>query len=194
MGKLGLLALALLAPLVGCDMDIATQTETDQLRREIQTLQHELESERQRGVDRSAKITALEQASVNSRQWAYLDPAGGTGYSLVNGGLAPVLLSFTGSEPVGDGTRIRFQVGNMTSATFSGMKLTIRYNTRPPQNGDGFEQWQEKTRTAEVTLTDQIRPGAWNSVVASLPGLKPDELGHLALKPELDVLSLRVTP
>lgn len=173
----------------GIANDPNARAEITTLRIEIESLKAQLETERQRGVDSNGRIQALEQRSMG--EWAYLDPAGGTGYATMHTSLAPLMVSFVGAQPIGDGTRIRIQVGNVTSATFSGVDLTVQYNRRVPQDSGDIEKWNSTLRNAEIALTDSIYPGTWNTVAVSLPGIKPDELGYLAVKGKLNVVSLR---
>lgn len=184
--------LTCLSLLTGCDgmgTDQAARTEIAALRSEVESLKSQLETQRQRAVDSNGRIQALELASKG--EWAFLDPAGGTGYSMMQTSVAPLMVSFVDSSPVGDGTKVRLQVGNMTSATFSGVGLVISYNRRVPQDVADLEKWNADLRNSSADLTDSIYPGTWNTVSVSLPGIKPEELGYLAIKGKLNVISLR---
>lgn len=157
------------------------------LQADLESVKADLELERVRGVDSNGRIQKLEAAPRSEKiEWAILDPAGGDGYSKIDTNLAPILLTFQDSAPVGDGTKIKLQVGNMTSATLAGIKLKINYNVRAPVDRDALSEWSKSTRTIDVTLTDRLYPGTWTAVSASLPGIKPDQLGFIAVKGELN--------
>lgn len=137
------------------------------------------------------RISELEGAAGRVSDTAYLDPAGGPGYQYIETNVAPIIISFVDSNPIGDGTKARLKVGNLSSATFSGIEFEISYNRRVPQSGDGLARWRGDARTAIAKDARNIPAGAWTIVDVSLPGLKPDELGYMEVKAKLDTLELR---
>lgn len=147
----------------------------------------------QRDIDKlEARLAALESANSALSDTAYLDPAGGSGYQYIQTNVAPVLVSFVESSPVGDGTKIRLRVGNISNATLSGLELAVRYNKRTPTTGEGLDEWNRTLMNKDASDPKDIPPGAWAFVDVSLPGIKPDELGYLSVKINMNVLSLRM--
>lgn len=138
-----------------------------------------------------SRIATLEGRSNVLADTAYLDPAGGKGYQYIQTNVAPVIVSFVDSSAVGDGTRIRLQIGNLSSANFSGVALDVQYNKRMPSTADGVDDWNKSLMSIKATDPGDVSVGSWSYVDASLPGIKPDQLGYLAVKVKLDTLSLR---
>lgn len=137
------------------------------------------------------RVALLEARSNDLANTAYLDPAGGKGYQYVQTNVAPVIVSFVDSSAIGDGTRVRLQIGNLSSANFSGVALDVQYNKRMPTAAGGIDEWSKSTLSVTATDPGDVSAGAWAYVDVSLPGIKPDQLGYLAVKVKLDRLSLR---
>ncbi|NRP03269.1 DUF3251 domain-containing protein [Stenotrophomonas maltophilia] len=135
------------------------------------------------------RVEALETSGAT--RTVFLDPAGGSGYQYLQTNVSPVVAAFVDAMPQGDGTRIRVRIGNLSSATYSGIELGVTYNKRPPSDGAGVEAWNKANRTITARNAGDLPAGAWTIVEASLPGIKPDDLGHIALKADFDTLRLR---
>ena len=120
--------------------------------------------------------------------WATLDPAGGKSYQVAETNIAPVLVSFTSASPIADGSEVRLQVGNLSTARFGGAELTLRYNKRMPQDEELRANWFKAQRETSAKIPESLVPGTWNAISVSLPGIKPDELGYLSIKVELDTV------
>lgn len=185
-----LTAVLALAALTACSGSGISPATVGKMQSEIAIANATIDQQRADISRLEIRLAAIESARAAHSDTAYFDPAGGSGYQYVQTNVAPVLLSFVESAPIGDGTRIRLQVGNLSSATLSGLGLTVRYNKRMPASG-GLDEWNNTLK--EVTASDpkDIAPGSWANVDISLPGIKPDELGYLAVQVNLNVLSLR---
>jgi hypothetical protein len=44
-----------------------------------------------------------------------------------------------------------------------------------------YLQWQKKLQETESSFTQELRPGTWNNVTLTLPGIPPEQFGHLEL-------------
>jgi hypothetical protein len=139
------------------------------------------------------RIKALEAVAVNAPNSAFFDPAGGTGYQYISTNVSPIIVSFVDVSPIGDGAKIRLKVGNLTTATYTGVRLDVSYNTRIPEEATQVAAWSKKTRDVSANDASALAPGAWSMVEASLPGIKPDQLGYIVVKAHLDNLSLRTS-
>lgn len=139
------------------------------------------------------RVKALESAAIGAPKAAYFDPAGGTGYQYISTNVSPVIISFIDVAPIGDGAKIRLKVGNLSTATFAGVRLDVRYNKRAPEDGSQLEAWRARIKDSSANDASELAPGAWSVVEASLPGIKPDELGYVEVSAHLDSLKLRVS-
>lgn len=122
------------------------------------------------------------------KSWAYLDPAAGPSYMVAETNVSPILVSFTSVQAVADGSTVSLKLGNLSTARFSGAKLYARYNVRAPSEDSERGAWLKRQRVAEAKVNGDLIPGMWNVVQVSLPGIKPDALGHLEIKVELDTV------
>ena len=177
--------------LTACSGSGLPSAELGKMQSDIQLVKTANELQRADIVKLAERLSSLESARLMQSDTAYLDPAGGSGYQYIQTNVTPVLLSFVESSPIGDGTKIRLQVGNLSNATLSGLGLTVRYNKRMPATGAGVEEWNRTLMSTDASDPKDIPAGSWANVDISLPGIKPDELGYLAVKVNLDVLSLR---
>ena len=57
--------------------------------------------------------------------------------------------------------------------------------------GFNFSKWQAGLQEKEISLTDSLRPGAWNPVTFVLTPAKSDQFGYLELSMTTDTVSLR---
>jgi hypothetical protein len=187
------ITILLLAGLAGCTQSNKDySSEIALIRSELSSVKHDLDLERRRGVDSNGRIQKLEASSPQPADIALIDPAGPDTFQRINTNLTPILVAFYDSSPVGDGTKIKLQIGNISSATMDGIKLRVQYNVRAPQDSSKIGEWNARARNQNVDLVDRLGPGTWTTVSASLPGIKPDELGFLAVSAELGGVSLRV--
>lgn len=122
--------------------------------------------------------------------WVDFDPADTDGYMNVRTKIGTLLLSIDRVEPIADGSKVILRVGNPTSATLLGLELQTRYGSRWDQKAD-YNQWQSGLAAKEVSIADTLFPSSWNYVSFALPGVKPDQLGHISLAARTDRISLR---
>jgi len=141
--------------------------------------------------DLASRVKALESAQANAPNSAFFDPAGGPGYPYLSTNVSPVVVSFLDVSPIGDGAKVRLRVGNLSTATYSGIRLDVTYNRRVPQDSTQLDAWNERKKDVSANDASDLAPGAWSIVEASLPGIKPDELGYIVVKAHLDNIRLR---
>lgn len=177
----GLLLIALMTTALAACGAADRSRDGELLRAELIEARTQIETNRVALENLGKELRQLRLASAGA-EWAVLDPAAGPSYRLVSTGVAPLLVSFQDSSPVGDGTRIKMQLGNISSGAFEGAKVTVNYNTRAPQDQSAWPSWRDAMRSTEVELTERLAAGSWNTVQVSLPGIKPEELGYLEVK------------
>lgn len=136
-----------------------------------------------------ARLSALE-AKANG-QAALRDFAGfrptDEGYATIQTNVAPLVVSFNGVEALGNGTKLLLNVGNMTTAGFSGAEVSVQY-IRAKKEGSNQPPGPF---TATSRFTGTIRPGSWTVVAVPLSEVRPDELYYVTVSIKLDVLQLR---
>lgn len=154
------------------------QTQLERIQSQIESLQND--------------VLAL-QSSVAPYETATFDPGNPGGYQRIDTTSGVFLVSVKNVTPYVDGFRVTCNVGNPSSATFSGFKVKAKWGPRRDFKSKGFNfaQWQALLREKELSLTESLRPGAWNPVTFVLSPAKADEFGYLELSLTTDLISLR---
>lgn len=106
----------------------------------------------------------------------YLDPLS-DGYTTARTDIGPLLLSVVSSVAKADGTEVMLQIGNPTTGTLAGVMLDVDYNQRVGEGKD----WAGSMKSTKYRALTPIRGGSWTSVTVPLPGIKPDQLGYMAI-------------
>jgi hypothetical protein len=160
----------------------ALEADVSVLRTRVESLQTQLFK-----ID--GKTSRYEQASF--------DPTDDKGFQRVDTNLGPFLIVLDRVEALGDGSKAFLQIGNITTATFRGAKLNVSWGMRRPtypQNASAeqeaaystaYSTWLAAEDSKEVTLTEDLRPTAWNLVSVTLPRLPPSKVGHIDVGMEL---------
>jgi hypothetical protein len=141
------------------------------------------------------------------QKFAMLDPSS-KGYSVLDTGRGSLLISCDNAAPYLEGHRIKLRLGNPLNMQFSGFKLKFKFGRKPPalpgtgktkpqNSGKTIEQWQKdyqmwKTtlKSAEESFTDDLKPGSWTTVEATLPQTKPEDIAYLEIAIDTDRISL----
>ncbi|SRR6266498_1397624 len=140
-----------------------------------------------------------------------LDP-NAKGYAVLDTGRGPLLFACDGAEPYLDGHRINLRIGNPLNMRFSGFKLKFTFGRKPPevpteQNtskenlAKAREKWAEwivnereawfaSLQHTEESFFDELPPGTWTSVKATLPQTKPEDVAYIQVAIEVDRVSL----
>jgi hypothetical protein len=102
-------------------------------------------------------------------------------------GVGSFAVSIQDVRQFGDGVRLKMHFGNLSSARFNNVKVKFKYGPRQPvdYSKPGWSQrnqeWQQALQTKEVTLTVVLRPGSWNPVEVTLPGIATDKFGYVEI-------------
>ena len=139
--------------------------------------------------------TKLEAEKYNS---ANFDPAEGKGYQRLDTSSGTLLISLSDVRPYLDGVKVRLELGNIQSASYSGFVISSEYSKRypkyikdqPEQNKKNREEYESSKRKKEEKFTQLLKAGAWNTVEITLPDIKPNEFGNLELKVKMSTVRL----
>jgi hypothetical protein len=128
---------------------------------------------------------------------AVFDPAASEGFSRLDTSVGSLAVSLEEVGPYADGVKLRFHVGNLTTATIKGATFKVKWGPRMPEAPDEsfltrYERWQKALREKEINVTKDLKPGTWNNVTITLPATRPDEFGYLELSMETSQISLYV--
>lgn len=119
------------------------------------------------------------------------DPAE-KGYSRIDTTNGTFLVSIQNVTPYLDGFKVTCNFGNPSAATYNGFKLKAKWGPRFDREvkGANYTTWQSSLREKEISLTNQLRAGAWNPVSFVVSPAKADEFGVLELSMETNSISL----
>jgi hypothetical protein len=170
----GALPLLLLA-LVGCNPAPSTSQAPDDLEKRIRDLQ--------------AQVWKLE-TTLSRHDSAIFDPAAEPAFQRLNSSMGTFAVSVNDIRAHADGARVRLDVGNLTTATYKGAVFSVKWGTRFDSTTMKYLEWWETVRETKHKANIDLRPGAWNKVTLTLPGVPPEKLGYLELSMETDVISL----
>ena len=108
------------------------------------------------------------------------------GYNLIKTPYGSLLLSTESVEPYLDGYKIHLQIGNPTSANFSGFSLICSSY----QTTNIFDTMQTFTNT----MTEKLSPGSWTPIDFILAPSDMDRVRNAAVSIELNQLNLLKRP
>lgn len=139
-------------------------------------------------------------SKVETEESAVMDPTD-KGYSIARNeyGTFPVFIE--DAQPYLDGYKIKFRIGNLTSATMTGVSLTIVYGVRAPsvpvdnpdvKKEEKIKQWQEysekldenikKRKTLKIDVEKDLNPSSWSYIDVTIAPSKAEELGRIEVK------------
>jgi hypothetical protein len=157
------------------------------------------------------RLTFLSQEPYREKT-VILDP-NSKGYASLATDRGPLLFSCDGAEPYLDGHRINIRIGNPLYMKFSGFKLKFTFgrklsdmptkdNTPEADLPAAFkkwlteerEPWLASLRKSEESFTEDLNPGAWTAVQATLPKTKPEDIAMIQVSIETNNISLLKAP
>lgn len=166
----------------GCvDSDTGSQSVSESVARLAETVS-ELE----------LAVARLEQDRINER----------TAILTLNGGFAPVrtslgmlLVAWQGLESKGNGSTVKLEIGNVTTALIAEPELQIEWMTDISSGPDGLveqEDVENAMRSITITPSELFEPGRWQPVDAFLADVRPEELEILKVQIKADRAFLNV--
>lgn len=165
-------------------------------------LQQELDSEASKISGLEKNLTDLKnelslyQFELGQKQQRYdtvlLDPSS-HGFQRLDTDTASFLVSVQNIVPYINGYKLTVNIGNPTTATFSGITIKIRWAKAYDWHQfstSSYAVWQKSIQEKSFPVTDDLRPGSWNSVDLLLLPAAADDLGYLELSMTTSTTSL----
>jgi len=110
-------------------------------------------------------------------------------YDIARTKYGPFIISQRGLTEFLDGYKLKLAIGNTTSVTFSGAKLTLEWG--PPYDEKNFSKWLDARKKKEVQLTDSFHPGTYTIIEVVISPAKPEEAKEIEVGIEFNQVSLR---
>jgi hypothetical protein len=104
---------------------------------------------------------------------AYLSP-GSEGYEVIEFSLGTLAVSLEDIRPYANGSRVILDFGNPTSAMVTGISMNLEWGKSASDAAT--------TKTRQLTLTENLRGGAWTKIPVVLEGVPPTDLGFVRVK------------
>jgi hypothetical protein len=186
----------LLIFLIGCsDYKIAEQEkEIKDIQNkycELQTKVVMLEFTKERIIDLNERVFVLE---INQHNEIYLDLSS-KGYRRIDTSSGFFLISLDNVIRYGNGFKLLLRVGNISTATYKGFDFKIKYGKEFDKKEWGkdpsaYDKWEKSLKLKETSFTNELEPGVWNKIDVIIAPATPEELGHITLSMQTNVLSL----
>ena len=197
--------------LVGCSEDRDARARISSLEARVSSLETQLAAAGDEAKKLASSLGSVQVgmwSKIESESAAAVDPAS-KGYAIARNeyGAFPVIIE--DAQPYLDGHKVKFRVGNLTSAAMTDVKLDIVYGVRDPafptrdqklseaESAKAFEQFfatveqNKKTRRRlTVDAGKDFAPASWNTVEAIISPSKPEDLGRLEVSVKITGMKL----
>mgnify|MGYP005620225861 CR=1 FL=1 len=137
-----------------------------------------------------------QELRYDSYKSASFDPAADEGFQRLDTTVGTFAISLGEVKPHADGVKVQVLVGNLTTATISGGTFKVKWGPRMAKSEDQewahYAAWEKTLTKKEHRFTEDLRPGTWNTVTLTLPGIPPERFGHLEIQMETNRIKLLV--
>lgn len=162
----------------------AEETEATYDREALNRAMAEVENDK---LEKRLSALELEVASLETGS-AWVSTENGM-YDIARTKFGPFAVSSKGVTPYLDGFKVKLEIGNLTTATFQGVKLNLVWGLPPSGGVQGGPPPGMKNRDYDLTMV--LRPGYFNTAEVVVAPAKPEEVKHILVGMELNELSLR---
>jgi Protein of unknown function (DUF3251) len=168
----------------------ALEAKVKKLEDAVTVLQLQIETTEGRVSLAESSIRDLEPAKL-----VEFDPSVSS-YQKLDGSLGAFAVSVEDVRQFADGVRVTLNLGNLTSATYSGATLILEYGPRAPSEEEmkdpaAAREWLGALQRKEENLTASLLPGRWNPVKVTLPKIDEKTFGYLSVRIRTNQISLR---
>jgi len=131
----------------------------------------------QRKIEQIEQRNDINELATKFEHIAYLTPSS-SGYAVIKMDLGNLTVNFANVSAYANGSKVKLQFGNLTSATIEGLKATLEWGAvddqGKPKNSDA--------KSREIVFSESLHPGAWNNAEVVLDGVPPMSLGFIRVK------------
>ena len=109
-------------------------------------------------------------------------------------------VDYTRAAPYVDGYELTIGLGNLTSATFNGVKITVQYGPPLAKDAKGnstteqYSLYYAARKTKQFDLTAALPPGRKTFVKLPVTQVKAEEVSEITLSASFDNVSLVAGP
>ena len=161
--------LKILVGIISCFLAISCTDESKVLKEKIKSLESDIAL-----LKFQMSLYEEEDASISTEEITYSTAKN-------NFGSFPVVARKV--EPYLDGYKVRIEVGNMTTASFNGAKVTVKWGT--PSQNPYIDQLQNQKKK-ELDLTTTFLPGSYGGFDVILSPAKPEEIKRIYVSQKIE--------
>jgi len=127
-------------------------------------------------IDSLASDIRIERTISTFDEEAFLKPGDG-GYAVVKTNLGVLTFRLQNVQQYANGSRVELQVGNVTSATITGLNISVDYG---PTDTAGIAVFSEE-KSKKVTFSESLPAGSWTTLPVVLDNVPPSNLGFVRI-------------
>ena len=160
----------------------ASPSDVDALKNRVATLEARLSLDEDFLADKQDKQTEV-----------VLNPANLGVFQRLDSNPLQFLVSLKSVTPYLNGYKLVIDVGNPSTAHFSGVKIKCKWNASynwATYSAASYKAWEAAMHTSETEVQNDISPGSWNPVDVILLPATSEEMGYLAVSIESSSASL----
>lgn len=171
--RAGLKFLAVAIPLIaGCSQESKMRA----LEEQVAVLEKKLIAS-EKSIEKIEQRNNTNELVTKIERIAYLTPSS-SGYAIVKMDLGNLTVSFANVSGYANGSKVKLQFGNLTSATIEGLKATLEWGAVDEEG----KPKNSEAKSREIVFNESLSPGAWNNAEVVLDGVPPASLGFIRVK------------
>jgi len=126
---------------------------------------------------------------INDNSVGYFHP-GSSGFSRIDTSNGFFLVSVKKLTPYADGHKITLSIGNPLAASYTDIKVKIRWGKRYNKTLGKYSDWEKTFHETEETILGRTAGGAWNDRTIVLSPSTPEEIGDIRVSLDTNTVSL----
>lgn len=157
---------------------------------DVKTLHQQIEEVKNK-LDNLEKQTTRLRFELDAEKTKYdsivIDPSS-KGYLRLDSSTGSFLVSLRDVQPYADGYKLKLNIGNPTSATYSGFALDVKWNKSFEKFSS--QDWDNAQHEKTFKFAEKLMPGSWNTVFLTLSPAQKEELEYIEISMTTDQVIL----
>jgi hypothetical protein len=142
-------------------------------------------------LQKAVTVLRLDLNSTKSRYESALLDISSKGYERVDTTSGFFLVSLKEVKAYANGFKLTLQIGNPSSATYSGFSINAKWGKSFDKVND-YAAWEKSQHENKVTFTEKLLPSSWNTVDLVLAPAQKEDLEYIEVSLETNDVYLNV--
>jgi hypothetical protein len=142
--------------------------QTSALEARITALEKKLEAVSNEAAGAKIRVLNLQNRYV-SAEFDPTDPK----FQRIDTSVASFAVLVADVSQFGDGTRVKLNLGNLSSGGVADVTLHMTYGPRAPDDYNTYATWENSLKKKDADITTTLAAGGWNPISVVLPGIEP---------------------